>query len=156
EWMSPNREFELVLLATNPFYYDHLGGIVSGNTAPGPIPVGTATTRLTTELHGALSVPITVQLKDFRGNVVAALKYDAATAAGEWIELRHDLRLVRKFTAVGSSADARANLDATVSDHGFFFPAPDLCSRDVPAYPTVEVTAGSAVAVINKYRRAWL
>ena len=155
EFLSPNREFELVLVATNPFYHDELAGFGGGNTTPGQIPVGTATTLLTTEVHGAISEPITLTFKDFRGNTVAALKYDGAIAAGEWLEIRHDLRLVRLFTGLGASSNQRNNLDATVANHGFFFPAPDIAHRAIAAYPTVEVTAGSAVAVVNKFRRAW-
>ncbi len=154
EFMSPDREFELVLVATNPFYHDKDAGFV-GDGLPG-IPVGTATTLLTTEIHGAVSGPITITFKDFRGTTVAALKYDGAVSAGEWVEIRHDLRYVRLFTAVGSSTNQRSsNLDTAVANHGFFFPAPDLAARAIPSYPTVEVTAGSAVAVINKFRRAW-
>ncbi len=155
EWMTPNREFELVLLATNPFFHDELGGVVGGNTTPGEIPVGTATTILTTEVHGAITNPITLTFKDFRGNTVAALKYDDAVSAGEWLEIRHDLRMVRLFTGVGVSSNVRGGLDTTVGSHGFFFPAPDLASRAIPAYPTVEVTGGAAVSIINKFRRAW-
>lgn len=156
EWLSPNREFELVLVATNPFYHDELAGF-SGVAAalPAQIPVGTATTLLTTEIHGAISAPITLAFKDFRGNTVAQLKYDGAVPAAEWIEIRHDLRLVRKFSAVGISTNQRNSLDTTVSDHGFFFPAPDLAHRATASYPTVEITAGTAVAVINKFRRTW-
>ncbi|KKK49987.1 hypothetical protein LCGC14_3129520, partial [marine sediment metagenome] len=74
EWMTPNREFELVLLATNPYYHDRFAGI-AGAGLPG-IPVGTARTILTTELHGALGVALTLTFKDFRGATLAALKYD--------------------------------------------------------------------------------
>lgn len=155
EWRSPNRPFDLVLVATNPFYHDKTGGVVGGNTTPGEIPVGTATTQLVTEVHGAITNPITLHFKDFRGNLVAALKYDDAVAAGEWLEIRHDLRMVRLFTGVGAQTNVRGGLDTTVGSHGFFFPAPDIASRDVEAYPTVEVTAGAAVSIINKYRRTW-
>jgi hypothetical protein len=155
EWLTPNREFELVLVATNPFFHDELAGITGGNTVPAEIPVGTATTLLVTEVHGAISEPITLTFKDFRGNTVAALKYDGAIAAGEWLEIRHDLRMVRLFTGVGASTNERGNLDATVTDHNFFFPSPDIASRAIPAYPTVEVTAGTAVSILNKFRRAW-
>ena len=155
EWLSPNREFELVLVATNPFYHDKLGGVVGGNTTPGQIPVGTATTILTTEIHGLITAPITLTFKDFRGDTVAQLKYDGAVVAGEWVEIRHELRMVRLFTGLGASTNQRGNLDTTVADHGFFFPAPDLAHRATAAYPTVEVTAGDAVAVLNKFRRTW-
>ncbi len=155
EWVTPNREFELVLIATNPFYHDKTGGVTGGNTVPAEIPVGTATTILTTEIHGGITAPITLKFKDFRGNTVAALKYDGAIAAGEWLEIRHDLRMVRLYTGVGAYTNQRGNLDTTVSDHGFFFPAPDLASRAIPAYPTIEVTGGAAVSIINKFRRTW-
>ena len=155
EWLSPNREFELVLVATNPFFHDELAGFAGGNLQPAQIPVGTATTVLVTEIHGVITAPITLTFKDFRGNTVAALKYDGAVAAGEWVEIRHDLRMVRLFTGVGASTNQRGNLDATVADHGFFFPAPDVADRANSAYPTIEVTAGAAVSIINKFRRAW-
>lgn len=155
EWLTPNREFELVLVATNPFFHDELGGITGGNTVPAQIPVGTATTLLVTEIHGAITGDVTLTFKDFRGNTVAALKYDGAISAGEWLEIRHDLRMVRLFTGVGASTNQRANLDVTVTDHGFFFPSPDVADRANSAYPTVEVTAGTAVSIINKFRRAW-
>ncbi len=155
EWLTPNREFELVLVATNPFYHYELVGISGGNTTPGQIPVGTAATILTTEIHGAITEPITLTFKDFRGDTVKQLKYDGAITAGQWLEIRHDMGFVRLFTAPGTSTPQRGNLDVTVSNHGFFFPTPNLCSRDVTAYPTVEVTAGVAVSIINKFRRAW-
>ena len=155
EWNTPNREFELVLVATNPFYHDELQQYVGGNLDPVGIPVGTATTILTTEIHGAITAPITLKFKDFRGDTVAALKYDGAISAGQWLEIRHELRMVRLFTGLGASTNQRNNLDTTVTDHGFFFPAPDLAHRATASYPTVEVTGGAAVAVVNKFRRTW-
>ncbi len=155
EWLSDNREFELVLVATNPFFHDELAAFAGGNTTPGQIPVGTATTLLTTEIYGVITAPITLTFKDFRGGTVKQLKYDGAVAAGEWVEIRHDLRMVRLFTGLGASTNQYGQLDTTVTDHGFFFPAPDIASRAIPTYPTVEVTAGVAVSIINKFRRAW-
>jgi len=153
EWMSPNREFELVLLATNPYYHDRFAGI-AGAGLPG-IPVGTARTILTTELHGALGVALTLTFKDFRGATLAALKYDDAVSAGEWLEIRHDLAQVRLFTAPGTSVPAMGGLDLSVANFGFFAPTPETANRAEGHYPTVTVTGGSAVSVINKFRRAW-
>lgn len=151
EWLTPNREFELVFVATNPFFWDRYGSVVGD----GEIPVGTAPTEIVTELGGALSVPLTLTLKDFRGVTVAQLKYDAAVAAGEWLEIRHALRMVRKFTDVNTSTNVFANLDLTVTDFGFFDVTQEIASLRTSAFPTVEVTAGSAISVVNKIRRTW-
>lgn len=151
EWLTPNREFELVFVATNPFFWDRFGSIVGA----GEIPVGTAATEIVTELGGALSVPLTLTLKDFRGVTVNQLKYDDALAAGSWLEIRHALRMIRSFSDINTSVNVFSGLDTGVSDFGFFDVTPDIASRQTSAFPTVEVTAGSAVSVVNKIRRTW-
>lgn len=152
EWLSPNRELELVLFAGNPLYHDRYGSIVGD----GDIAVGTASNfELVTELGGALTVPITLTLKDHRGNVVNQLKYDNAVAAGEWLEIRHGLFIIRRFTAIATYTNVYGGLDTAVSDFGFFEVSPDLADRQNSAWPTITVTAGAAVSVINKFRRAW-
>lgn len=151
EWQSENRPFELVLVATNPFFADRFTGQVPN----GPIPVGTAPTEIITEIGGPLTTDTTLKLADMRGNTVAQLKYTGTLSAGEWLVIEHVRSLVRKFTAVGTAANAYSDIDETVSDFGFFFIDPDLGNRDQGLYPEISTVAGDPTSIVHKIRRNW-
>lgn len=156
EWQNRVRLGELSLVAGNPYFVDRY----ALTTGSGEVLVGTAPNfELTTWLGGAITSPITITLKDFRGTTIKALKWTGTINAGEWLEIRHQLAMVRKYTAVGTGVNAYngANgvLDETITDFGFFEVSPDLADRANSAWPTITITGGAAVSLHNVYRRAW-
>lgn len=152
EWLNRVRTGELILVAGNPFFADRYALM----TGEGAVLVGTAPAfELTTWLGGAITSPITITLKDFRGTTINALKWAGTINAGEWLEIRHHLAMVTKYTAVGAGTNAYSGLDEAVADFGFFEVTPDLADRAASAWPTITVTGGAAVSVHHVYRRGW-
>lgn len=158
EWRGSNRPVEIVLVATDPFFYDRVAMLSGGEAGLllGTAPAG----ELATLVGGPLTTALELRLKDWRGEEVNRIKWTGSLAAGDWLEIRHSRSMVRKFDGtppdtVTTYANAIADLDTTVANFGFFTLSPELGDRATSRWPVIDVISGDHVSLWHTYRRGW-
>lgn len=123
------------------------------SATPTDIPVGTAphggVIFLTGTAAGALSGEVRLRYRGVSGVILNELVLSASLLAGEFLRIDLDAATLTRVTTAG----VESNAYAWRTGGTFFRPAPRDGVRDVSAWPTLELTAGTGLYV---FRRQYL